>query len=175
MGIYFDIGICTEIVLDFEREPTQQSLVDWEHKLNQELDLSLYYLEEEGEIVKWKLKPEFLEEGLLEFLEWQYSLDPRPARSTSPLFDAIRKASTAPEIIALAENQSYSRFSIAWWGGNSIFFPRPRPEWRVISFFSGGKIQCETGFDFFAYLQRLVQAQKYLHPLAGAVKADAYD
>lgn len=168
MGTFFYIGICTGIRVERQGDFSEEYTTWWTETLARQVDLSLYELQPQEESLCWELRPELLEEGLIEFLQTQFAWYPS-VKDQSTLLEKIRQAGCAAEIVALADLQEFGHF----WGDtyrDGLYSRGPTPQWHLISLFQDGKIICEGGFGFFRYLEKALHAQKECYPLAGTMK-----
>jgi hypothetical protein len=179
MGAYLATGIVQEIVIDKCDIRSKEITSDIIQKhLKNELDISYYNYSENSDQYCWKIKPEILGSGLIEFLDSQFNMYSKiKDKYMQETLDRLSKVKTADEIISLALSNDLINFRALEPITHYIrvikdngFEERITVYYNMISYFLDGKIIMESYNSIFRYFERNIRLQNEKYPLATCVK-----
>lgn len=177
MGQYIQIGICTEFSL-CRPEVLRAEVSDDEIEqatCQQSIDLSLFERAHSPEALRWKLRRPLVEDGLVAFLQSQWTLaQGAPAAEQQQLLARLSVVRAYDDILRVIEDEGSwmlqrDRHQVPLTIGR--WRRRIRGEAAVLIYFTEGKalLECYTGL--FRYIEKLIARQRAEHPLAAAVSA----
>ena len=179
MGTYLATGIVQEIAIDKKRISYSDITVDKiTDKIKDEVNLACYNFREDLEGYYWQIKPELLENNLVEFLSTQFKMyQSSPDTYLLKVIDQLGKTSGSEEIIKLAESNTLVHFNSAHQIIEYVSVLRDNGFkehvmlfYNLIAYFLDGKIITEGLGNSLRYFEANIRLQKDKYPVADCVK-----
>ena len=176
MGTYLATGIVQCITIDKRyQDITPGKIIE---QLRNELDIDCYNYSEDVSGYYWRIKPEVLEDGLVEFLDTQFKMYKNiQDKSMETALEELDKAKNGDEIIALASSKTLIRFRLLEPIIHYIKVIRDNGfddditvYYSLISYFLDGKIIMECYNNILKYFEHNIRLQNEKHPLVNCVK-----
>ncbi len=179
MGTYLVTGIVQRIAIDKTRIRYPDITIDKiKNELQGELNLDFYNFSEDIEGYYFEIKPEILENNLVEFLTTQFKMYRNPPDTHMlDVIDQLGKVTGSEEIIALAKSNSLCNFHSA---SQIIEYLRVIRDnglhehimvfYTLITYLLDGKIITEGLGNSLGYFEANIRLQKDKYPIVDCVK-----
>ena len=179
MGRYLAIGITID--LSFEKKKAAREFASLEAGVKYVEEhyapLDLYDKAEDDEYVTYKLKDQFLENGLVDFLRDFYAArEPNGGQTKEPeiILAKLSEVHTAAEIMSLAREKCWERFQWdQYWDTITIY----ETKWGPVDVYQSGidlsldgKILMECYGGLFKFLSTVLQEKFSKHAIAKALR-----
>lgn len=172
MGQFLCVGICRKITIGKKNLKMESDQENFVKALGERFDLNLYDSSEDEMELRWDIKRDVLENGLLDFLKAQFESCCNEVEYLD-LLETLRSAKTYENIIALAEDKYDEKFQEDYTTEFDIELGFGRSvgvNYAIIIYLLQGKIMMESYHTIFKYFDRMIRLQKGKYPIAGAVK-----
>lgn len=172
MGQYLQLGIVHRLSVSKEKMNSMGLSVERvKDELNKEVDMALYDLDENDDLVNFVLKDSIVMEQLGNFLQYQYSLyDQNEDSHFESAVQAISEMSNPKQIFELAEEKRFPCFQ-----NNRIVHNIQVSHWKslrveisLLVLFVEGKIFMECYDSFLKYLTNIVRETSKQWSICGA-------